>query len=165
VRVSNSLADSAITTVKLLDANVTAAKLSASAIKLGITKITSSFTTTSATAVQVTGGSLSLTIPGNGRDILIIAHLPATQINSAPGQFGTEMWDGTVGSGTKLADVNSLLSNSGINIGTTLFALLSAPSAGSKTINLGLRSNPGGTTTTTSSMSASLPGLIIAIMI
>src|SRR5207245_4076341 len=71
---------------------------------LGYAQITANITTTSTTVVQATGLTVTVTIPSGGRRVRI------TGLASNVGSSGTvqmSIWDGTVGTGTSLAQFNS----------------------------------------------------------
>lgn len=129
-----------------IGANVTngvqAAQLATNALTLGSASITTNFTTTSATAVQVTGLAITVTIPAGGRSIRISA-LASDMFASASATFVISLWDGTVGSGAQLA---RCLANNGGTTGVTFPSYVSAivnPSAGSKTYNVGFQTSGG----------------------
>lgn len=64
-----------VVTNSILDAAVTAPKLATSAIYLGYAQITSSFTAAATTEADVTGMSVTVTVPSGGRRINIIVWL------------------------------------------------------------------------------------------
>jgi hypothetical protein len=120
-------------------ANVTngiqAAALAATAITIGYEAITSDQNGFS-TLVAVTGLSASVTVPAGGRRLEIEAHLPSVQQLTAAANVTVSIWDGTVGSGTQLqADVLTLPTNYS---GAFTVKAYPAPSAGSKTYNVGI---------------------------
>lgn len=102
---------------------------------LGYAQITSNFTTTSSSTVQVTGLSVTVTAPGSRR--LEITFSSST-VASSSGVAIVEIWDGTVGSGTQIGQYNV----SGTNHGATVIAT-PLPSAGSHTYNIGYRVTSG----------------------
>lgn len=121
---------------------VQANQLATNALSLGYAQITTNFTTTSATAVQVTGLTATVTIPAGGRKIKITA-FASDMFASASATFILTLWDGTVVSGTQLARA---LANNGGTTGVTFPAFVSAivtPSAGSKTYNVGFQTSAG----------------------
>jgi hypothetical protein len=121
---------------------VTAAALSTSAITLGYAQITSNFSTTSTTYVQVTGLTTTVTIPAGNRHIKITAYCGAST-NTGAGVNIISIWDGPVNSGTQLAQANGN-GNTGANINLEAISVVTPP-AGSKTYNVGFEvtSGPG----------------------
>lgn len=110
---------------------------------LGIAKTFSTFTTTSASAVQVLGNSVTVTIPV-GRKIKVSAW--ATEVgNQSAGAYGdVSLWDGTVGSGSQIA-ITRNWSPTALR-GTNMFiSEVLTPSTTTKTYNLGLHAEGGGT--------------------
>lgn len=141
---ANIASSAAIATSKLADDNgIGAAKLSSSAIKLGYVQRTTDFTTTSTTDVQVTGLSATVTIPAGGRSIKITTWTRGVNISSgAPAYISVSIWDGTVGSGTKLSEDSTYLSSTSSEASSSVMAVVT-PSAGSKTYNVGIRTTAG----------------------
>jgi hypothetical protein len=122
--------------------NVPASALATSAIMLGYTPKTSNFTTTSGSAVQVTGLTVTVTIPAGGRSIKITAFAESLYGN-ATAYIIMSIWDGTVGSGTQLAR-GQIYNPSTTNAATTVMVqAIVTPSAGSKTYNVGLLTGAG----------------------
>lgn len=135
---------------------IQAFELSTSAITLGYSSITSNFTTSSTTAVQVTGLSVTVTIPSGGRKIKITSW--AGFLDSASTSFVvSSIWDGTVGSGTQISENAPLFPNAR-QIPMMMMAVLT-PSAGSKTYNVGLSSTGG--TSATLAASSTRPAFIL----
>jgi len=132
---------------------VSAAQLATTAITLGYAQITSGFTTSSSTAVQVTGLTSTVTIPAGGRKVKIT--VSAVGLTAIAGNTALiSIWDGTVGSGTQLAQFNMAATN------TNIFGqAVVTPSAGSKTYNIGI-SNTGGSSTTLGA-GATFPAFIL----
>ena len=124
---------------------ITADKLATSAITLGYAQATSTFTTTSATAVQVTSLTASVTIPAGGRKVKITAWCGALYNATAGINAVMSIWDGTVGSGTQLAQCYGV-SNAAATSNGTVMAVVT-PAAGAKTYNVGLYRGSGGTAT------------------
>lgn len=138
---------------------VTAPMLATSAIKLGYAQITSSATTTSATAAQVSTLTAAVTIPAGGRGVKITAFAQSLT-NTGSNFVGLSIWDGTVGSGTQLAESGgSITSATGIPGIAIAFV---TPSAGAKTYNVGLRTSGG---TATLAAGATYPAFILVEMI
>lgn len=143
-----------------LDTNaIPAAALATNAIKLGYAQITSNFTTTSTTAVQVTGLSSSVTVPAGGRSIRVTAYTPYLTNSATPKTSRLEIWEGTVGSGTRLNYSEVYVAFAGQGAGTVVIAEYT-PSSGAKTYNVGLVSDTGGGTTATVNASATSPAFI-----
>ncbi len=157
------IGDDAIIARHIADNVVGVGALAASAILLGYDdKTDGSFNTTSTTVVQITGLSLTFTAPGV-RDVLVIGYAPELYA-SGTNRAVFELWNGTVGSGTKLnhtwgSGVNgTFAANGGI-----VMAKLSAPAAGSVTINGGLLAANAGTATLGNAATA--PAFIMALAI
>lgn len=121
--------------------SIGATKLSTSAIKLGTVSRTSDFTTSSGTPVQVTGMTLSPTIPSGGREVQIEVFAANGYQASSGGAFEMSLWDGAVGSGTQLSKCRFSNTANANSIGWIKFA--HTPSAGGKTYNVGLKSGAG----------------------
>ena len=125
---------------------------------LGKTTITSGFTTNSNTAVQITGFTVTVSEPA-GANIKIT--VSASQLyNLVAGNYAElSVWDGTVGSGTKLADcvVMSALAS---QVVPGSFVFVRASSNGSKTYNVGL-SNAGAGQTAGIVATATEPALVL----
>jgi hypothetical protein len=122
---------------------VTADKLDTAAITLGYAATTSSFSTSSTTAVLVTGLTTTVTIPAGGRRIKITGFATDMYASTTVGAALT-IWDGTVGSGTQLARANGgYLSNTSAVVGIVMAVV--TPAAGSKTYSIGLNTFNAGT--------------------
>lgn len=123
---------------------IVANNLATNAITLGYAQsIAGNFTTTSATAVQVTSLSATVTIPAGGRKIKITAFARDMYGSTSSVTPSITIWDGTVGSGTQLAQT---LMNVGSGTSVTTPAICMAvvsPAAGSKTYNVGFQTNTG----------------------
>ena len=136
---------------------IAASQLAVTAITIGYTQVTSNFATASTTAVQVTGLTSTATIPAGGRRTKITAYFKSvTNTNAATGNFVT-LWDGTVGSGTQLQELEIDITSATFNVGGILQAVVN-PSAGSKTYNVGLRTTAG---TVTMTAAATYPAFIL----
>lgn len=141
---------------------IAAASLSTSAIYLGSVTRTSAFTTTSATDVQVTSMSISITVPAGSRKVKITAYCGEASDTGANGGVGISIWDGTVGSGTQLATSRFYESTRPANALMPLIAIaLVSPSSGAKTYNMAAR-EIGGVGTATLSGSSIQPILLMA---
>lgn len=154
-----TLKDNAVVTANITDANVTAAKLATDAVetakikngavtgeKLNLTdiyqydEITSPFSTASTTSVQVTGLSITFTVPAGGANYMLTFYSPALY-NSGTNYSTIEVWDGTVGSGTIILSVGTFGTN-----GTALPVMAQkkiALTAGSHTLNVGVKASAG----------------------
>ena len=141
---SAKIADGTISSTDYADNSVTASKLATNAITLGYTQITSSFTTASATPVQVTGLTSTVTIPAGGRRVEISVYNRDVYNTNAGGYAAVTVWDGTVGSGTLLTTAQ-FQSNSSSQTGQALASAIVTPAAGSKTYNVGLQTYGAGT--------------------
>jgi hypothetical protein len=130
--------------------------LATSAITLGYAQITSSFPTSSSSAVQVTGLTVTVTIPAGGRKVKITAW--CDNLNGATTNSQMSIWDGTVGSGTRITNAVALTA-----AGTVTALGIVTPAAGSKTYNVGLLAAGGGTATLDAS--ATSPAFILVEMI
>lgn len=108
---------------------------------LGQRQILSTFSTASASYVQVTGLSVPVIVP-TGRKIKITVYSRGLSNSNAAANTAVSIWDGVVASGTQLSEAYatasgvSTLSSSGCNATTT-------PSTASKTYNVGLLASPG----------------------
>ena len=135
-------------TLTLPNNSIVAANLATSAITLGYAQTTTTFNTTSLTAVQYTGLSVTVTIPAGSRKIKITAYTVATYNNGGVGDgWRITIWDGTVGSGTQLSSFvlekqYAVFSTSGMAMAIV------TPSAGTKTYNVGINVQTGGTAVT-----------------
>ena len=135
------IGDASVNTAAIADGAVTNAKISTTAITLGYAEKTSSFTTTSSTSVIVTGLSTSVVIPSGGRKIEITTW--ASFLDSGTESFiSLQIWDGVVGSGTMLAQITPRLSSNNRQVSAFVMAI-QAPSAGSKTYNIGVKTTAG----------------------
>jgi hypothetical protein len=143
-----SVATGVITTAGSIGsgANVTngvqAAALATNAITLGYAQITSNFNTTSTSAVQVTGLTVTVTIPAGGRKVKITAFGGSQGILATTGYTTMSIWDGTVGSGTQLSACTAYTGTGGASYPAITIAIVT-PSAGSKTYNVGFVTTAG----------------------
>lgn len=125
---------------------------------------TSGFTTASTTVVQVTNMTQTFTVPAGGRSVLLVGFYGNMSNNTNSDGAQAEIWLGTVGSGTRLS-TSSMTEDAGHvgNVPMIILAFISAPSAGSKTYNLGLKAVTGGTAAL--SAGATGPGLFLSLLI
>ena len=124
-------------------------QLATSAITLGYTQITSNFTTTSATPVQVTGLTTTVTIPSGGRRIKITVYIWAFTQTVASG-IQLSLWDGVVASGTQLSKTD--VSGSATQDQGAVCMAIVTPAAGSKTYNASMQTGSGTSTANASSV-------------
>lgn len=123
---------------------VTASMLATNAITLGYVQITSTVTLTTPTSdTQVTGMTITVTIPAGGRRVKITAYTTDFHSSTANSTSVLSIWDGTVGSGTELQQWNH---GSGTvdtdTIGACVVAVVTPPAA-SKTYNVGAKTASG----------------------
>lgn len=152
-----------VDTDQIADGAVGAEQLSTSAITLGYTEITGSITTTSATYVQATGLTASVTIPAGGRKVKITVFVSQFGGNNTNSSNALSIWDGTVGSGTQLnqATGNTHGTVGDIRRGMVCIAV-HTPSAGAKTYNVGYKTSAG---TVFLDASATAPAFILVELI
>lgn len=145
---SSALAANSVTSSAIAQGAVAAAALSTSAITLGYVQITSNQTTSSNTAVALTGVTVTVTIPAGGRKIKITAYLANAVANASATTAMISIWDGTVGSGTQLVEgvAGATMGGSTYLQGGPVMAVVT-PAAGSKTYNVGIRSTTGASIT------------------
>jgi hypothetical protein len=158
-----SIASGVITTASSVGAgaNVTngvqAAALATNAITLGYAQITSAnFTTASTSPVQVTGLTITVTIPAGGRKVKITAFTGGLYNTTAASSAIMTVWDGVVGSGTQLSRGTGIEGGSSSSSGVAMAVV--TPSAGSKTYNVGLHASAN---TATLEASATAPAFIL----
>lgn len=119
---------------------------------LGYRQITSTVTTTSATAVQITGLSIPMNNLPTTKKVKVTLILP-TPTTGGNNNIGIVIYDGTVPSGTKIAEAT--LSNTGAGAATNIRAeRLYTPSSSSATYNAGFYINGGSTFSTNSTASS-----------
>lgn len=144
--------------------SVPAAALETTAIALGYAEITTSpSTTTSGTAVAISGLGASVTIPSGGRKVKITVYIPDVRNNNAAGASYISIWDGTVGSGTQLQEASLGVAQTASNRSPVIAQAVVTPSAGAKTYNIGQRTNGTGTTAITCASTAPAFVLVEAI--
>lgn len=143
---------------------VAAASLATSAITLGYTQITATVTTSSATYVQATGLTTTVTIPAGGRRIKITAWCRSLENSVASDYTLMSIWDGVVASGTQLSEcvMQAAAGTGGQDVPAIAMASVT-PSAGSKTYNVGFKIVTGGTASLTASAVAPAFILVEAI--
>lgn len=129
---------------------------------LGYAQVTGNSTYTSTTAVQLTGLTLTVTVPPQiGNHLLYLeAFLPSFG-NSATAFNDLSVWDGVVGTGTQVARTETYDSTATGNISIAAKIYLSGVS-GSKTYNVGISSSSG---TVTVNASATAPAFLVATIV
>lgn len=103
------------------------------------------FTTASSSVVQITGLSVPCIVP-TGRKVKVSVWTGECFNTTATARADLEAWDGTVGSGTRLAQAYGV-GNSGFSAGQTEAKAITTPATSSKTYNGGLFAENGGTAT------------------
>lgn len=140
-----SLPSGDIGTADIADNAITAPKLATNAISLSpVVSVTTTQTgITTGTAIQVNGLTVTVTVPSGGRQLEIETMIPQGTITSGgPGSIFISLWDGAVGSGTQLQEGVVTLVASTYAASQVIKAYVT-PSAGSKTYNVGIRTNNG----------------------
>lgn len=157
-----SLVAGSVSSTALAQNAVQANQLATNAITLGYAQMTSAFTTTSTTPVQVTSLTISVTVPAGGRRVKISVFSRAVSNNTNGSYVQTGIWDGAVVSGTRIGGSSSQMTSANADTPGVCFAVQS-PSAGAKTYNVSLNTAISGT----ASMSAiaTEPAFVIAELI
>lgn len=141
-----TIKDNAVTEDNIADGDITARKLATSSIYLGHTELTSNQTTTSSTPVALSTLSRTVTVPAGGRKIKVKVHLPSLRNNNSSGGTTVSIWDGAVGSGTKLTEGTMTLTGTA---STEMPVMVETPpltvASGSKTYSIGWQTNGTGT--------------------
>lgn len=119
---------------------ITASMLSASAIKLGYTAITTNSSGYSGSIAAVTGLTATVTVPAGGRSIKVTLYTGTVSM-SAAGTPTFSIWNGAVGTGT-LIGTSSMGATSAYNLSMTTMAI-TTPAAGSVTFSAGLATSVG----------------------
>lgn len=144
-----NLASNAVTTAKITDANVTTAKIADAAVtgdKIDFStfnhydEITTAFSTASTSDVAVTGLSLTFTVPTGGASYMLTFSSPSVY-NSGSNYNTVRVWDGTIGSGTKVLEA-ATFGNNGTALPITYSKRLPL-TAGSHTLNVSLAASAG----------------------
>jgi len=143
---------------------VAAASLKTNTIKLGYAEITASISgvATSTSDVDMTGVTVTVTVPAGGRDILVIA---------SGGNYQQSGGIGTIYGVIKIKESTTVLNSTNITPGTAnlpygwiVIARISAPSAGSHTYKVAAAQNSTGPTYTIGASSTN-PTYIMAMSI
>ncbi len=143
ITTANSIGSGALQTNAILANN-----LAANAITLGYAPSTSPYGPTSVSSyTQVTGLTVNVTIPAGGRKVKITAFCGSVLVTAGPSDAYIGIWDGTVGSGTQLAETHSVSGTANYPYPHTCVAVVT-PAAGSKTYNVGVKAGGAGTTVT-----------------
>lgn len=145
-----------VNTAALQTNAVAASNLATNAIKLGMATITGNITTTSTSFVQATGLTAPVTIPSGGRSVKITV-IADSWFNSGANFNTLSIWDGTVGSGTQLAQQEQSMIAGNDQFVVICMAVVT-PGAGSKTYNVGWKTTAG---TATILASAVAPAMIL----
>lgn len=126
---------------------ITAPMIATNAMSLGLATSTTAFTTTSTSSIQVTGLSLTVTIPSGGRRVKAVATSYYAGIANVNGVVGfVSLWDGTVNVGTNLQTQQiGGFGASAVGLVPTTLLYYHTPSAGSKTYNVGVNALSSGT--------------------
>lgn len=150
-----TITNSTIGSTALALGAVQATQIATNAITLGYTQITTSFNLTSSqtTPTQVTGLSVTVTIPTGGRKVKITAF--CGNVVPAAGVCNLSIWDGAVNSGTQLNSSNQP-SSSGAFV---IVEAVVTPAASTKTYNVGTVNT--GSNNVTVNASATQPAFIL----
>lgn len=131
----------------VLDGSIGGTDLSTSAITLGYTANPAAFSTASSSAVQVTGLSSTVTVPTGGRRVKITVFCRDVQNTVANSYSQITIWDGAVGSGTKIAGGYTQSTGASIPDNSLVCMAVQTPTAGTHTYNVGLNIITSGTST------------------
>jgi hypothetical protein len=153
----NNITAGSVTTAALANAAVTSSKIDFTTLKFKGSNVTSNFVSSSTTNVQVTGATLTFTVPSGGATYKFSFNAGSAFMSSTGGNITVGLWDGTVGSGTRIVERLWYI-NAGEGHGMNLigFATLTA---GSHTINASLRMSANQTTI---EMNSNGPGFVTA---
>ncbi|ETT25270.1 hypothetical protein RR21198_4010 [Rhodococcus rhodochrous ATCC 21198] len=139
--------------------SIGAAALSTSAITLGYAQITTDFNTTSTGTVDITGLSVTVTVPPGGRRVKVTSFIPWIEHTAANANMVISILDGAAGiSGTHGNFAGANLRNSRTTIA------VHTPSAGSHTYKVSTSSSGTGGTTKIAA-GATYPAFILVEMI
>lgn len=157
---ANPLSSSQITTNGVAGNN-----LSATAISLAYESITSSFSTSSTTDVQIPGLGATVTVPAGGRNLKVTCYSFYVSASNSPKLTTMRLWSGTVGSSSILqtATVYTGLANQGMFM--NLSYVLPNPMAGSYTFNLSMQADAVGSSTSTISAASNSPAFMLVELI
>lgn len=130
---------------------------------LGYRQITAAVTTTSTTVVAATGLSVPVIVP-TGRRVKITTYSPHVRVGTANKTSQVEIWDGTVGSGTRLNFAVNITIIA-INGSAMICETVTLPATASKTYNVGFISDTGGGVTTTFDAGATAPAYVLVELV
>lgn len=148
-----------IGTGTIVQNGVAASQLATNAITLGYAQITTP--TAALNNDDPVGLSVTVTIPGGGRRVRVSAFTQGIVGSISSNQYGLSIWDGTVGSGTQLANTEATAHANNAVVPSSPVAVVT-PAAGSKTYNVGLHTD-GGTGTVEAASTAPCFLLVEAI--
>ena len=149
-----------VSTTGLATNAVQANQMATNAITLGYAQITSNVSIPSTPLTQVTGLTVTVTIPAGGRKVKISTYCPDFS-NAAVSQSAIQIWDGAVGAGTQLQGADWVHSIA-MSLWPSYQVAIVTPSAGSKTYNVGAKTSSG---TATYNASSTQPGFILVELI
>ena len=127
--------------------------------QLGYAAITATQNVSATSETQVTSLTATVTIPSGSRNLRITAYSSNIQGNSVTATVS--VWDGVVGSGTKLEEAVFGVGTN-FTIACNLQVIVEAPAAGSKTYNVGMKVNTGNANFTAA---ATTPGFLLVELI
>lgn len=141
-----AIASGTIGSTQIATNGIAAANLATSAITLGHASITTSANSGSSGVITaVSGLTATVTIPSGGRRVRISVSATGS-VNAVDAYWFVSIWDGAVGSGTMLRQVQSVSHGSGYQSDGSFWVTVT-PSAGSKTYNVGINAASGNTAT------------------
>lgn len=146
----------------LNDASVTAEKIDTGAITLGYVDKTSNFTTSASSATLITDMSLTVTIPTGGRRVKITVSGFNMYASNAGAYAQLNVWEGTVGSGTRVASTQISAAAPSQSLPVTAIGSY-IPTAGSKTYNVSLHRAAGSGTATVEATATSPLFLLVEL--
>lgn len=116
---------------------------------LGYAEATSNFSTANVGATQITGLSVTVTVPTlpSGKKIRISGFGRALYNTTNNASANLTIWDGTPGSGTQLSQAISQGPTATVVTPGVVSRVITPPAAGTKTYNLALHSGGAGTST------------------
>lgn len=109
---------------------------------LGYAQITSNVSTSSTSFVQATGLSVTVTVPSSVTKVRVTFFARDVYNSNSTSDNYTDIWDGTVGSGTELTEGRVY----GNNPAQANCVAVYTPSSGSHTYNVGFHTDSSGTT-------------------